>query len=180
MANEIQAKDVILLIVYLVILLVGAYYLTKFVSRRAMKKGVKKQPFSGSKIKWKQGQLVSVVDRVPIDRDKTIMVVEFAGKHYLMATTGQDIKLLDTVELQKEGQEENTEEQASQPPMQDTASLVEEESFLRKFWSNFKVVSRNYYKNKNTTPFGMHLRKELGSKEEDEDIHPDNGENGSS
>lgn len=176
-AREIQTQDVILLIVYLVILLVGAYYLTKFVSRRAMRKGTKK-PLSGNRMRWKQGQMVSVVDRIPIDRDKTIMVVEFAGKHYLMSTTGQDIKLLDTVEIQKAQQEDGEEEQESaQVPMQD-ADPAENQSFFKKFWSSFRVVSSNYYKNKNTTPFGIHLRKELDSREGD--THPDNGETGSS
>ncbi len=166
-AKEIQAQDIVLLIVYLVLLLVGAYYLTKFVSRRAMQKGSKK-PLAGNKARWKQGRLVSVVDRIPIDRDKTIMVVEFDNKQYLMATTGQDIKLLDTVPLQQDGQEKEPEERDSAVPMQD-APPEEEGSFFKKFWSSFKVVSKNYYKNKNTTPFGIHLQKELDSKEGD---HP--------
>jgi Flagellar biogenesis protein len=184
-APEIRSSDVILLIVYLVLLLVGAYYLTKFVSKRAMQKGAKKGPLpgsksSGNKFRWKQGQMVSVVDRIPIDRDKTIMVVEFENKHYLMATTGQDIKLLDTVDIPQEMETEEEEEQeTARIPMQDAASAAEDDSFFKRFWGSFKVVSKNYYKNKNTTPFGIHLRKELDSKEGDE-IHPDNGETGSS
>lgn len=179
MAKEIQTQDVILLIVYLVLLLIGAYYLTKFVSKRAMQKGTKKRRYSGSKSKWRQGELVSVVDRIPIDRDKTIMVVEFAGKHYLMSTSGQDIKLLDTVEMQKSSQTDTEEQETGSIPDLNMEPGAEEESFLKKFLRSFKVVSKNYYKNKNTTPFGIHLRKELDIEKKAGDIHPDNGENSS-
>lgn len=177
-AKEIQTQDVILLIVYLVLLLVGAYYLTKFVSRRAMQKGTKKRHVFGQKNRWKQGELVSVVDRIPIDRDKTILVVEFANKHYLMSTSGQDIKLLDTVEMQKSVSPDTAEEPVNMPG-QSMEPGAEEESFFKKFLRSLKSVSGNYYKNKNTTPFGIHLRKELDIKDKAGDIHPDNVENGS-
>ncbi|MEI6100395.1 MAG: flagellar biosynthetic protein FliO [Eubacteriales bacterium] len=181
MAKEIQTQDVILLIVYLVLLLVGAYYLTKFVSKRSMQKGSKKRRVSGERSRWKQGQLVSVVDRIPIDRDKTIMVVEFGSKHYLMATSGQDIKLLDTVNIQQSAQADDMAEQETSENLsgQNTQTGTEEESFFKKFLRSFKSVSKNYYKNKNTTPFGIHLRKELDIEEEARDIHPDNGDNDS-
>lgn len=170
-AHEIQTSDVIILIVYLVLLLVGAYYLTKYVSKRAMQKGVKKAGgrFSGEKARWKQGQYVSVVDRIPIDRDKTILVVEFDHKHYLMATTGQDIKILDKIEVQKEKAEMEAEavegQNVSEGFSVQKEAVYEEDNFFTKFLKSFKEVSRNYFKkNKtNTAPFGIHLQKEMNS-----------------
>lgn len=158
----------------MVLLLVGAYYLTKYVSKRAMQRGAKKTRgrFAGDKDRWKQGQYVSVVDRIPIDRDKTIMVVEFNDKHYLMATTGQDIKILDKIEVQKEkaGMEadamdgENVSEGFSvrQEP------FLEEESFFKRFFKSFRQVSKNYFRKDkmNAAPFGIHLQKEMDSKKD--------------
>lgn len=172
-AREIQTSDVVILIVYLVLLLLGAYYLTKFVSKRAMQKGVKKNKgrVSGDKGRWRQGQYVSVVDRIPIDKDKTILVVEFDNKHYLMATTGQDIKILDKIEVQKEEADMEAEAMEGQSVSEGFSAqkdpFYQEESFFKRFLKSFRDVSKNYFKKnkKNAAPFGIHLQKEMDSKE---------------
>ena len=167
-ANEIQTSDVIILIVYLVLLLLGAYYLTKYVSKRAMQKGAKRTGgmFTGDKGRWKQGQYVSVVDRIPIDRDKTIIVVEFDHKQYLMATTAQDIKILDKIDVQKEKADMEAEAMDGQNVSEGFSvqkePFREEESFFRRFLKSFRAVSGNYFKrNKMNAEFGIHLQKEM-------------------
>jgi flagellar biogenesis protein FliO len=165
MATEIHAQDVIILIFYLVLLVLGAYFLTRYVSKRAMKKGVRKpdNKKTGTKFKWKEGRYISVLDRVPVDRDKSIMVVEFEGKRYLMATTGQDIKLLDKLkkEYAKESEAE-TEEPGDEPsrPEAYQAQQGREGRFSARFFDSFKVVFKNYYK-KDSLPFGVRLQDEI-------------------
>lgn len=173
-AREIQTSDVVILIVYLVLLLLGAYYLTKFVSKRAMQKGVQKTGgrFAGDKVRWKQGQYVSVVDRIPIDRDKTILVVEFDHKQYLMATTAQDIKILDKIEVQKEKADMEAEAMDGQNVSEGFSvqkePFNEEESFFRRFFKSFREVSKNYFKKnkQNAAPFGVHLQKEMDNEQD--------------
>ncbi|MDL2237838.1 flagellar biosynthetic protein FliO [Christensenellaceae bacterium OttesenSCG-928-K19] len=105
LASEINVGSIILVIVFLIAMLVGAYYLTKFVNKRALQKGMKQKPAGTGK--WRApghqpGRLVTVADRIAVDRDKTVMVVEFRGKYYLLSTTQQDIRLIDSVEISPE------------------------------------------------------------------------------
>jgi flagellar biogenesis protein FliO len=163
MATEIRAQDVVVLIIYLVLLILGAYFLTRYVSRRAMKKGVKKPEgkAAGGKSKWKQGKHVSVLDRIPIDRDKTILVVEFAEKRYLMATTGQDIKLLDKLKTEEAREAQEAEEaEDTEPPSFETEETQKNSGFFERFSRSFKVAFKNYCKG-NTVPFGIRLQNEM-------------------
>ncbi len=170
MAAEIHPQDVIILIVYLVLLVLGAYLLTRYVSRRSMKKGMKKPEgkTAGARSKWKQGRYVSVLDRIPIDRDKTIMVVEFEGKRYLMATTGQDIKLLDKLNKEETGDAETaTAATQPRPPSSEADETQDEGGFFERFFRSFKIVFKNYFK-RDTVPFGVRLQNEMQKDSENE------------
>lgn len=104
-APEIQASNVIWMIVVLALMIVGAYYLTKYVNGRALTKGMKKKPAGKNKRRLFQndtGRLLCVADRIVIDREKTVMVVEFKGKYYLLSTTQQEIRCIDSIPIPQE------------------------------------------------------------------------------
>lgn len=106
MSSPIDAKNIILLIVFFAALLVGAYLLTKFVNRRAMQRGMKKpagkKGGSNSRKAPEIGKMLSVMDRIAIDRDKTLMVVHFQEKYYFLSTTAQEIRVIDKVTVPPE------------------------------------------------------------------------------
>lgn len=111
LATEVGARNVILLIVYLAIILVAAYFVTKYVARRALTKGMKRKPKTGGVFRARTaepGTLISVADRIAIEKTKTIMVVEFQGKYYLMSTTEHDIKCIDKVDIPPNSEDQNT------------------------------------------------------------------------
>lgn len=111
LATEVGARNVILLIVYLAIILVAAYFVTKYVARRALTKGMKRKPKTGGVFRVRTaepGTLISVADRIAIEKTKTIMVVEFQGKYYLMSTTEHDIKCIDKVDIPPNSEDQNT------------------------------------------------------------------------
>ncbi len=168
MATEINAQDVFILIIYLALLILGAYLLTRYVSKRAMQKGMKKPEgkATAGKSKWKQGRYVSVLDRIPIDRDKSILVVEFEGKRYLMAATGQDIKLLDKLKKEETGETEAAEEAGDfGAPFAGTEENRREGGFHERFLKSFKTVFKNYFK-RDTGSFGTHLQNEMNKGKE--------------
>ena len=170
MASEIHAQDVIILIIYLVLLVLGAYFLTRYVAKRSMQKGMKKPDgkSAGARPRWKQGRYVSVLDRIPIDRDKTIMVVEFGGKRYLMATAGQDIKLLDKLKKEEDWDTETEKAETDfHPPSPNVGETQEEGGFFERFFGSFKIVFKNYFK-RDAVPFGVRLQKEMQQGSESE------------
>lgn len=108
LAADIGVKNVVMLIVYLALILAGAYFVTKYVARRALTQGMKKRP-GGSVFRARTnepGTLLSVADRIAIDKTKTILVVEFQGKYYLMSTTEHDVKCIDKTPIPKKEQTE--------------------------------------------------------------------------
>ena len=112
------------------------------------------------------GKHVSVLDRIPIDRDKTILVVEFAEKRYLMATTGQDIKLLDKLQREEAAEfKAAEEEEATAPPSFETEEAQNADGFFERFFRGFKVAFKNYFKG-NTVPFGIRLQNEMQKEKE--------------
>jgi len=147
LATEVGAQNVITLIVFLALLLVAAYFVTKYVARRALTKGMKRKP-SGSgifrSVGHEPGTHVSVADRIAVDKDKTIMVVEFNGKYYLMSTTAHDIKCIDKVDAPVENQNENKE--AGGAGEGDTASYTssQEQYASESFGDYMKGIGRQF------------------------------------
>ncbi len=160
LAKGIDIQNILVMIVYLVLILLAAYFLTKFVAKRSMRKGMKKEPGKsrpGAK-RQELGHLVSVADRIAIDRDKTVMVVEFQGKYYLLSTTAQEIKCIDKVPIQVEdapeepppepqaGQKEQPLENAVGSGEASAASVpVRPENFWRRFCKSFRIVASGYF-----------------------------------
>ncbi|MGI6152258.1 MAG: flagellar biosynthetic protein FliO [Christensenellaceae bacterium] len=92
-------------------------------------------------------RLLAIVDRVAVDRDKTLMVVEFQGKYYLMSTTGQEIRLLDKVpapETVVEHMEDidEAEDSNGNPAASCDVEAAEPDSFWRRFADNFKMQAK--------------------------------------
>ncbi len=96
----VSAQSVALLVIYLLAIVVGIYFLTKLIAKKSLQRGIKR-PGSGSRWfssnKAEPGRLLGVVDRIALDRDKTLAVVEFEGKYYMLGVTHQEIKLLDKI-----------------------------------------------------------------------------------
>ena len=156
LAKGIDIQNILVMIVYLVLILLAAYFLTKFVAKRSMRKGMKKEPGKSKPGVKRQelGHLVSVADRIAIDRDKTVMVVEFQGKYYLLSTTAQEIKCIDKVPIQEEeilqdinaGQDELPLEEIAadeQPP--GPLAQAQPENFWQRFCKSFKIVATGYF-----------------------------------
>ena len=171
-APEIDISNVIMIILYLVLIIAAAYFLTKFVAKRTLRKGMKG---SGKKRPIEPGHLISVVDRIAVDRDKTIMVVEFRGKHYLIGTTAQEIKCLDSVDIagEADGDQERNDGNIETEP--GTAEGAERPGNAETFGSRFKkcmgIVLRSYLpkrmrnKEEVSPSFDKELRQKLDEKE---------------
>lgn len=142
--------NVFLIILYLIIILAGAYFATKAVGKMAMRRGMKKRPagargakaFRGqSKFGSANGRYLEVVDRIPVDRDKSMFVLEFRDKQYLMSATAQELRLVDSREIPAEElaqrrqeeliQEEAMEKQAGQGTMNSFMENMRSEWNLR-------------------------------------------------
>ncbi len=199
LAPAVNPTDVIVIIVYLVLIVVAAYFLTKFVAKKSLQKGMRN---SGMKRKsgagkLEMGHLVSVVDRVAVDRDKTIMVVEFEGKYYLMSTSPNGLECIDKVEILPEAEsqpqpevsaEDNAKEEqgavsgmAPEDATQETAAQPApkkeyppgEETFLQRFKKCMKIVLRSYLPggsgaNASQGSFQKKLDKEIQKRDSDQ------------
>ncbi len=184
--------NIIVIIIYLVLIVIAAYLLTRYVAKRSLKKGMKKDPSAGNrpgrKMKTEFGHLVSVADRIAVDRDKTVMVVEFQGKYYLLSTTPQGIKCIDKVPVPQQPAEESegarTEAEveivaasshAMGQPDQDG-----QESFFERFKKSFRVVFANYFKKspppEKSSEFSKQLTESIKSYEAEKQTPPEKQE----
>lgn len=181
MAPGIEAKNIVILIVYLVLILVAAYFLTKFVAKRSLQKGMKRSQTSrktGSAKKYEPGRHVCVVDRIAVERDKTLMVVEFQGKYYLLSTTSQEIHCIDKIEIPPEEpvEMENNEGEAEESEQKNPAASYDVEgdffavfktAFIEKTGLFFSKVRRSkfvrLFARKNKSSFEEQLRQTLES-----------------
>lgn len=170
LAPGIDVTNVLVIILYLVLIVAAAYFLTKYVAKRSLRKGMKPKTGAGQG-GFKRNEfehMVSVVDRISIDRDKTMVVIEFQGKYYLLGTTAQGFEQIDKVDIPKRTEEAENAEPESEPGTivaNDTQKPGHGTSDT--FWGRFKkcffIVIKSYLpgrKNKNNTSFEEHLRKE--------------------
>ncbi len=150
LAAGIDFTDVLVIIIYLVLIVAAAYFLTKYVAKRSLKKGMKPSQMqrSGAKPRAAElGHMVSVADRIAVDRDKTIMVVEFQGKYYLMSTAADKIECIDTVEI-PDAPPVSEDAEAQQDEEQQGGGVVQrpadEDTFFKRFKKAMKVVLQSY------------------------------------
>ena len=142
LATSMDVGNVLRVIITLVLIIAGAYLLTRYIAKRSLRRGMKQQPRgpkgSASSQYPEFGHLVSVADRIAVDRDKTLMVVEFEGKYYLLGTTSDGFQRLAEAEIPPEtgGQEEEMPPEKTVPP--------DESTFGQRFRKAFGIVLRSY------------------------------------
>lgn len=143
LAAPMDVGSVLRVIIILVLIIAGAYMLTKYIAQRSLRKGMKQQPRTSKGSASSQypefGHLVSVADRIAVDRDKTLMVIEFEGRYYLVGTTADGFQRLAEAEIpETEPEAEDTENvsAADQP--------ADEGTFGQRFRKAFGIVLRSY------------------------------------
>lgn len=75
--------DELLYIVFFVIVLIGCYFITKWISVK-----------SYTLIKSRN---LRVIERIPLDKDKSIILLERGDKVYLLGVTSNGMSILDTL-----------------------------------------------------------------------------------
>ncbi|MDR0490933.1 MAG: flagellar biosynthetic protein FliO [Oscillospiraceae bacterium] len=83
-----QPLQVALSIIGIVVIIVGAYYVTYFI-------GVKSSRIGRSR---NRNRNIRLLDRFSISKDKSFCIVEIAGKVYVIGVTNQSMTLLDTLD----------------------------------------------------------------------------------
>ena len=164
MPDTFGIEKVLLAILYLVLILIAAYFVTKAVGKRAMQRGMKK---GGRGVRAPvMGRLLSVEDRIAVDRDKSILVVEFEGKYYLMGATAQELTLIDKIDMPEEALRRAAEENA-----EEKEEAVGEDGFLRRFCDNMKQESKKRFMKKDEEPGGFtdKLKREIEKDDEKKD-----------
>lgn len=152
LAASMDVGNLVRVIAILILIILGAYFLTKYIGRRSLRQGMRdpRRSRSGasspSKGKPEFGHMVAVVDRIAVDRDKTLMVVEFKGHHYLIGTTQDGFQCIDQVEMTPAEQEEQEAEAAA---VQETSEPEawrpdDEKTFGQRFRKAFGIVLRSY------------------------------------
>jgi flagellar biogenesis protein FliO len=179
LATEIGVQNVLVLIIYLVLILVAAYFITKYVSKRALRRGMRKPQAGSGRTKNAQnelGHLISVADRIVIDKEKTIMVLEFNDRYYLISTTPQEMKCIDKVPIPRDIKDMAGDEQSSGagPPPDGQGQQEEYRSFgqyLKDLWKQFRLkISPASRKGKpGAADFGSQLDKSMKKEKEKAD-----------
>ncbi len=149
--NTFSASTIILTILALVAVLLGAYFTTKLISKKMLKSGINQRNTAkpGRKV---LGKYVSLLDRAPLDREKSVVVVEFEGNYYLLGVSPQQVKLIDKSPipaeelLRREAEESEREAQVQNQPQTSFAEI-----FKQQFTSKFSKGNNRGEKPKDNT-----------------------------
>ena len=147
LAPNIEPGQIVMIIIYLVVIVIAAYYLTQFVGRRRLQQGMHRENrtfSSGVKSSPGLGHMIYVVDRIAIDREKTLMVVEFDGKYYLIGTTPQDMRLLGNAPVPEPGQQQNAGTAPAAGSVPPDGESADGETFQQRFRRAFSIVLQSY------------------------------------
>lgn len=79
-------KEILTMLLSLLVV-IGVIYLTYWFCRQ----------LSGQQ-QWKQGQHIRIVERMPVGRDKQILIVQVEEQQYLIGCSEQSLTLLDKLE----------------------------------------------------------------------------------
>ncbi len=79
--------DILLLVLCLALILAGVYFATRFFARAAQR-GTIFQPRGGF-LRGQQKRHIVLVDRMMLDREKSIVLFDAEGKRYLVGVSGQ-------------------------------------------------------------------------------------------
>lgn len=88
-----QIGQILLLLLYLALIFAGAYFVTRFFARTMQRGAV--LPFKGGG-RLRPGRHIRLVDRLPLDREKSILLLEADGKRYLVGVSEHAFALLET------------------------------------------------------------------------------------
>lgn len=86
LAEEPGAGQVLLLILYLILILVGVYFATRLFARVAQRAAA---PRAQTGARFQPGRHIHLVDRLALDRERSILLFEADGKRYLVGVSGE-------------------------------------------------------------------------------------------
>lgn len=88
MSGSIEPQGVLLMILYLVLILAGVYYVTRLLAKAMGARGIV--------AKGKKRARIAIVDRVTLDKDKSILVIQYGEKEYLIGASAQSFSVLES------------------------------------------------------------------------------------
>lgn len=83
--------DILLLLFYLVLILAGAYFATRFLANRMGGRGVSPWPLSVGK----KDSKLHIIDRMMVDKGQSLIVVVYEKEQYLIGATANGFTVLD-------------------------------------------------------------------------------------
>lgn len=95
LAQGPQIGQILLLLLYLALIFAGAYFVTRFFAR-SMQRGALFPAKGGGRLA--PGRHIRLVDRLSLDRDKSILLFDANGKRYLVGMSENAFALLDTAD----------------------------------------------------------------------------------
>lgn len=107
-----QIGQILLLLLYLALIFAGAYFVTRFFARTMQRAAF--LPARGGRPA--PGRHIRLVERLPIEREKSILLIEADGKRYLLGVSENAFALLETSDAPPE---EEAEPQRASVPFRD-------------------------------------------------------------
>ncbi len=97
--------QILLLLLLLVLILIGVYFATRFFARFAQRGTLGPLPGGG---KGQRRRRIVLLDRLVLDRDRSVVLLESEGRRYLLGVGGQSFALLDKADAPKEEEPEQS------------------------------------------------------------------------
>lgn len=94
-----QIGQILLLLLYLALIFAGAYFVTRIFARIAQR-GVLPAAKAGARHRH-----IFLVDRLALDRERSVLLLEADGKRYLVGVSGQAFTLLEKTDAPPEPME---------------------------------------------------------------------------
>lgn len=91
---SMNVGDILLMVLYLVLILVGVFYATRLFARL----GQRGLPIGGKGSKTRIGSQITLIDRLMLDKDKSIVLLEQGDKWYLVGVSNGAFTLIKEME----------------------------------------------------------------------------------
>ncbi|NCB31490.1 MAG: hypothetical protein EOM66_08800 [Clostridia bacterium] len=95
----LQVGQILLLLFYLALIFAGAYFITRFLGRMMQNGGISPTRGGG---RFAPGRHIHLVDKLALDREKSILLFEADGKRYLVGVSEHAFTLLESAEAPAE------------------------------------------------------------------------------
>lgn len=82
--------DILLMILFLVLILVGAYYATRMFGRMAQRGML----MGGGKNAFRPGAYITLIDRLAVDKEHSVLLIKVNDEYYLIGM-GEQVTLLE-------------------------------------------------------------------------------------